>query len=529
MIVEALHRMAGLTFDGTNPRDPAIKELLGLGQKSTAGVDVSSQKVMGIPAVKRAIQIITDKIYGMPWYVFREQEDGREYDKQHPSWMCVSSQANEELDDARLRQILTQYAMLHGNGCAYIERPNGWPNSGEVRLYPLLPDRTKLRRVSERAATAVGDAYLAGQLRYETRIGGQTYSFPETDVLHIRGYGNNAFWGSDLLELMLDAFGGVLAKEDFGNRFFGQGATPAGFIETTGGLDEEAEETFIESLRRSMHGLGSSHKMILLEENMKFHPITIDPQKSQMLEGRQFDVRQIAMIMGIKAHKLIDSANSAFASLEQANQEHRDDDVMPWVNKWRKEYRRKLLSEEQVRSGSHSIDVDDEFLEWVPFRERSSGVVELYNNGLIDKDEGRRKVNFGPSRTSRAKQFRIPSNIVYEDDMAVVPVANTPPGDVETPEDDSDGQTADRESEVIEYFRSKTMTRLTKTSKAKARQGARVFLSWLDGLKVDRVPTVAQKTVDSVFDEFRNAANLAASSATTDEELRSKIDEIWNG
>ncbi|WP_337892750.1 phage portal protein, partial [Mesomycoplasma ovipneumoniae] len=146
----------------------------------------------------------------------------------------------------------------------------------------------------------------------------------------------------------------------------------------------------------------------------------------------------LAMIIGIKVHKLVDGANSAFASLEQANHEHKDDDIVPWVNKWRSEYSEKLLTADERNSMERSIDIDDESLDWVPFSDRARGSVELYNNGLITKDEGRRKVNFGPSKAKRASQYRIPANIVYEDDQALIttqvaPQQQKPQND---PEDD---------------------------------------------------------------------------------------------
>lgn len=535
MIAEALRNMfAGISFDGVHPRDPVIKEILGLGQKSTSGVDVDYRKVLAIPAVKRGVQIVTDKIFGMPWYVFSEHEDGREFAKSHPAWKCVTSQANSDMDDATLRQQLTQWAMLWGNGCAVIYRPPGWPDSGDVELVPLLPDRTQPVRIPQWAAESAENPDMAGQLMYETIIGGEKKLFARSDVIHIKGMGENPFWGANVIDLMCEAFGGVIAKEQFGNRFFGQGANPSGFIEKPGGMDEESEENFVESLRRAMEGLGRAHKIVLLEEGSKFHPITVDPLKSQMIEGRQFDVRIIAMCIGIKPHKLIDGANSAFASLEQANQEHKDDDILPWINKWRKEYNTKLLTDDQRFAGTYSIDVDDEELEWVPFSERAAGTVELYNNGLINKDEGRRKVNFGPSRTDKAKSFRIPSNIVYEDaeQLPVAPVTTTDSGPAdETPADDEQDASDDNDdgsaaSELETAYLTNIRTRLAKIGQAKAKQGSKAFLTWLDGLEPEAGPGCIQVQIDAVYKSFCESANQIALRATTDGELRRLCDAL---
>lgn len=516
MILETVASMfSAISLSGSHPRDPAVARMLGAGTQNTAGVKVTHEKVMALPAIKRAVQIITDKMFGMPWYVFRELEDGREFDRSHPAWRCVNLMANSELDAPTFRQQMVQWALIWGNGCAYIDRSG--PN---IELIPLLPDRTQIARVSPLLAEKVGDPMQAGRLVYKTKIGEDVKLFDYGDILHIKGLGVNPYWGSDLVELMTECFGGAMAKDEFSNRFFSNGANPVGFITMDGALDEEAEATYMQSLSKAMSGLGKAHKLILLEEGAKFVPVTIDPQKSQMLEGKQFDIRLLAMAIGIKVHKLIDGANSAFASLEQANHEHKDDDILPWVNKFRVQYDRKLLSGDQLESGSHSIDVDDEMLDWVSFSERASGSVELYNNGLITKDEGRRKVNFGPSKSARAGDYRIPSNIVYEDDQQLV----SPPQPRQDPDDNDENEQeqAVNYSDVAEAY----LDRMEKRITAQARQKAKVpseFLAWLDSLKPEEGPKSIQPRIDQLYGEIIQRLNSLAASATTAEELQNAI------
>jgi HK97 family phage portal protein len=483
--------------------------MLGMGRENSAGVSVTHEKVMALPAIKRGVQIITDKMFGMPWYVFEEMADGRTWNRKHPAWRCVHSMANSEIDAPTLRQQLTQWALTWGNGCAYIDRT---ADSGHIELIPLLPDRTQLVRITPEMAERVGDPSEAGRLVYKTTIGGDVQLLDRGDVLHIKGLGPNPYWGWDLIDLMTECFGGAMAKDEFSNRFFSNGANPVGFITMDGSLDEESEETYMQSLTKGMQGLGKAHKLILLEEGAKFTPVTIDPQKSQMLEGKQFDIRLLAMAIGIKVHKLVDGANSAFASLEQANHEHKDDDILPWVNKFRVQYDRKLLSSDELESGQTSIDVDDETLDWVPFSERASGSVELYNNGLITKDEGRRKVNFGPSKAARAKDFRIPSNIVYEADQSLVaPPANQP-----------QQPAAIDHSDVATAYLDKIEKRLIAQAKTKAKN-PKDFLEWLDGLEAEDGPQSIQPKIEELYSVTIKRLNELAETKTTAEELVNAI------
>lgn len=528
MIAEAFSTMASLFLDGANPRDPNIRKILGVGQSTKAGVRIDHDSVISLPAVKLAVQIITDKMFGMPWYVFEEQEDGREYAMSHPSWKCITRMGNTESSAAAVRQQLTQWAMLHGNGIAAIYRPN-WP-SGPVEILPLCPDRTDLVRLTGLGGLS-GDLYGPGELRYRTWIKDKPFYFARDEVIHIKGLGPNIYWGWSIFELMKEAIGGIAAKDDFTQRYFGQGAQPAGFIEMPGTLDEEAEENYISSLKQAMHGLGNAHKFVLLEEGAKFHETSFDPQKSQMLEARQFDIRTLAQIVGIKVHKLIDGANSAFASLEQANHEHIEDDIKPWINKWRVEYNDKLLLESQKDLMSHSIDIDDEALDYISYADKASGAVETYNNGLTTKDESRRKLNYGPSRSNRAKQFRIPANIVFEDDQAMVstqPGRNNDNQNVQLTEARIAEMKAEAKSiallkEVSEAYLKNILTRLQKQAEAKAAKSSKDFLGWVDSLATEAGPAAIQVEIDTLYSGFRDRINTLAEKATSEEELRALL------
>lgn len=510
MIADAIRgffQSAAESINPVHPRDPALAKMFGLGSGTFSGIDVTHDKVAALPAVIRGVTIISSAMRKMPFYVFRESEEGRTWDKSHPSWQAVAVKPHPNITRGTFRENLNSWAMLWGNAYAYIDRPN-WPQ-GPISLIPMLPDRTFPYRVSRSGSATDNLEDEDGMLRFATRVGGELRTFDESEVLHVHGIGPNPYIGWDIVELMKETFGGAIANQQFGNRFFGQGANPAGFVMMDGSLEEEEEENFMASLQKAMSGLAKSHKVVLLEEGAKFQALTVDPQKAQFLEGKQFDVRQLAMSIGIKVHKLIDGANSSYASLEQGNQEHRDDDVIPWVGRWSEEMEDKLLTERQKQEGTHSIGVDDEAMTWVPFRERASGVVELYNNGLIEKDEGRRKVNFGPSGANRAKDFRIPSNIVYEDDAALIPASE--PDDETTPDESS------KFAEVATAYLARIAVRLQKAANSKAAKGSKEFIAWVDGLTTEAGPESLQPMIDELYTSVSMTCNRVTRTATEDE------------
>lgn len=514
-MIGGLATMAGFTVDPQSIRDPALAKTFGLGMGTDAGVTVDHENVMALPAVVRAVNIISNGVAKTPFYVFKTEGKSKTWDMEHPSWDVVTRKPCTDITDDAFRQTMTAWAMLYGNAVAYIRRPN-WPQSGEgMELIPLMPHRTTLVRISRgmvQRYPLIEDRL--GKLYIQTWIDNKLRTFAYSECFHIRGLGMNPYWGIDVVECLREAFGGVMASQEFGHRFYGKGANPAGFIEMPAGLDEEAEENFVESIRRGSEGMGKAHRFMLLEEGAKFHQWTIDPDKAQFLEGKQFDVRTIAMILGVKVHKLIDSANTSFSSLESANQEHRDDDLVPWLNRWKKQMSDKLLTTSQQRTMSHSIDVDDESLHWAPFAERAEGVVKLYHGGLIDKDEGRRRVNFGPAESEYSARFLKPLNHEWEDAPTVQrPQSGPPPSEPQPdPEPDAEPETESgpgdtRFEQVAEAYLDRIAKRLAKTATAKTAKGGAIVCEWVDLLRPESGPEVIQPQIDSLFGDFAAVVN----------------------
>ena len=98
-------------------------------------------------------------------------------------------------------------------------------------------------------------------------------------------------------------------------------------------------------------GLGQAHRWMVLEEGSDFKPLNLPPEHAQMLQTLEHKTRDIANVIGIQPHKLGDTARKSYNSLEQSNQEHLDDDLDPWLQKWEEELSNKLLTAEEKSSG----------------------------------------------------------------------------------------------------------------------------------------------------------------------------------
>ena len=204
------------------------------------------------------------------------------------------------------------HLLLWGNAYAQIIR-NG---KGEViALYPLMPDRMNVDR----------DEW--GQLYYEYTVSGDDAPINKdskvrlspSDVLHIPGLGFDGLVGYSPIAMAKNAIGLAIATEEYGSKFFANGAAPSGVLEHPGTIKDPSRVR--ESWQQTFGGSHNSNKIAVLEEGMKYTPISISPEQAQFLETRKFQINEIARIFRVPPHMVGDLEKSSFSNIEQQSLE----------------------------------------------------------------------------------------------------------------------------------------------------------------------------------------------------------------
>ena len=139
-----------------------------------------------------------------------------------------------------------------------------------------------------------------------------------SDVLHVPGLGFDGLVGYSPIAMAKNAIGLAIATEEYGAEFFANGATPGGILEYPGTVKNP--EAVRESWTKGFSG-NNSHKVAVLEEGMKYTPISISPNEAQFLETRKFQIDEIARIFRVPPHMVGDLEKSSFSNIEQQSLE----------------------------------------------------------------------------------------------------------------------------------------------------------------------------------------------------------------
>lgn len=80
----------------------------------------------------------------------------------------------------------------------------------------------------------------------------------------------------------------AMATEDYGASFFANGAAPGGVLEHPGTIKDPSRVR--QSWQATFGGARNSNKVAVLEEGMKYTPISVSPEQAQVLDPRKFQI-----------------------------------------------------------------------------------------------------------------------------------------------------------------------------------------------------------------------------------------------
>jgi HK97 family phage portal protein len=306
---------------------------------STAGKNVNERSSMQMTAVYSCVRILAESVAGLPLHLYRyTKEGGKEKAIDHSLYRLLHDEPNPEMSSFVFRETLMTHLLLWGNAYAQIIR-NG---KGEIiALYPLMPNKMTVDRDDK------GRLYYRYQHSADEAdtMKASSVILSSSDVLHIPGLGFDGLVGYSPIAMAKNAIGMAIACEEYGAKFFANGAAPSGVLEHPGTIKDPTRVR--ESWQNTFGGSANSNKVAVLEEGMKYTPIGISPEQAQFLETRKFQINEIARIFRVPPHMVGDLEKSSFSNIEQQSLEFVKYTLEPWVIRWEQSITRSLLTSDE--------------------------------------------------------------------------------------------------------------------------------------------------------------------------------------
>ena len=317
---------------------------------TTSGKTVTERSAMQMTAVYSCVRILSEAVAGLPLHLYKYTDSGgKAMALDHSLYRLLHDEPNPEMSSFVFRETLMTHLLLWGNAYAQIIR-NG--KNEIVALYPLMPNKMSVDRDEN------GRLYYTYYRGSDEAIKNKEFAvmLQPSDVLHIPGLGFDGLVGYSPIAMAKNAIGMAIACEEYGAKFFANGAAPGGVLEHPGTIKDP--QRVRESWQSTFGGSGNANKIAVLEEGMKYTPIGISPEQAQFLETRKFQINEIARIFRVPPHMVGDLEKSSFSNIEQQSLEFVKYTLDPWVIRWEQSIQRSLLNSEEKKKYFAKFNVE---------------------------------------------------------------------------------------------------------------------------------------------------------------------------
>lgn len=300
------------------------------GLRSISGVPVTPESTLSIAAVWSGINCIANPIAAMKLPIYKRTKSGKTEDPKNSIYDLLGYRANPVTTSLKFRQTLMFHALLYGNGYAEIVRDKA---TGDVlELWNLTPGTVTVQRVSKRKFI-----YLVEGRRVL-----------QENIIHISQIGFEGIVGYAMHDIGRETIGLTKATELYGAGFFGNGASPGGFITTDKNMKPNDRINFEAELNRESQGVENAHKLKVLQPGMSWNVSSVPPEAAQFLATRKFQREEIALLLNIDPARI--GAAPKPTDIESYNRSFWNETLWPWVELIENEINTKLFSDVDRRT-----------------------------------------------------------------------------------------------------------------------------------------------------------------------------------
>lgn len=337
----------------------------------------TTEKSMLLSTVYRCVEVISDSVAQLPLEPYRIDSNGYKIKfTSHPTYKLLNKEPNPRMTRFDFIKVMIVSTLLKGNGYAYIERDNKGNAQGLHFIPAELVTINRPKSLSEAVSYSI-----AGLGTVES-----------CNMVHIKNFSYDGIEGVSTLRHARNTLGLSTDAESHAAGFFKGGANLAGILKSQTNLNSQQKNELKRSWQLAFSpATGTPNGVAVLEGNLSFEPITVNPTDAQLLETRQFNVVDICRFFGVSPVKAFDLSKSSYSTVEATNLSFLTETLSPLLEKIELEFERKLYKP----SEKDSIDVrfDTAMLLRADKQSLANYYQTLFNIGVVSPNDIRKQLD----------------------------------------------------------------------------------------------------------------------------------------
>lgn len=344
----------------------------------------TTNKAMLLSTVYRCVDVISDSVAQLPLEPYFIDSSGyKEKHVTHPTYYLLNREPNKVMSRFTFIKTLIISVLLKGNGYAYIERDN---KGNAIALHYLDPDFVTIidKPTLKYSVTGIGNV-------------------EPCNIIHILNFSYDGMRGISTLQHARQTLGLAADSEGHASGFFKGGANLAGILKVQSNLTAKQKTDLKTSWQTAFNAqTGTPNGVAVLEGNMDFQPITVNPVDAQLLETREFNVIDICRFFGVSPVKAFDLSKSSYSTVEATQLAFLTDTLAPLLEKIELEFVRKLYKPSERQNVEVKFDTS------ALLRADKTSLAEYYNKlfqiGVVTINEVRKALDL-PAIDNGDKSF----------------------------------------------------------------------------------------------------------------------------
>lgn len=289
----------------------------------------ANNKAMLLSAVYRCTEVISDSVAQLPLEPYRIDSDGCKIKfTSHPTYNLLNREPNKNMSKFTFLKTMVVSMLLTGNAYALIDRDE----KGNAKALYYIP--TEL-------VTILKPQNITDTISYS--ITGMKNVVEDCNMIHILNFTSDGYEGVSTLTYARKTLGLAMDAEANAEGFFKGGANVAGILKSNAPLTTKQKESLKSSWNSAFNGnTGTPNGVAVLDADLDFQAVTVNPSDAQLLETRQFNVIDICRFFGVSPVKAFDLTKSSYNTIEQMQLAFLTDTLQPLLEKFEGEFQRKL-------------------------------------------------------------------------------------------------------------------------------------------------------------------------------------------
>jgi HK97 family phage portal protein len=269
-----------------------------------AGTYVDRTNALAVPGVWRGVNLISTAIAGLPIDAVRNGQV-------IPTPPILSRPNPPETRFTTIQAAIAS-CIVDGNFFAVLGPLgiNGYPDT----IYPIDPMRVRCK-------------YEDGRRIYEI----DNVRFDQSEILHVPGFTMpGEHFGVGLLTAQRQGLGMSIAVNEYAARYFNGGGTPSLVVHTDNPDLSQEDADLIK--QKIMMQYGGRSREPLVAGGIKIEKMNEDADKSQLVESRQFDLTEIANMLGIPPYYLgAPNSSRTYSNVAEEQLQLLRHSLTPWI------------------------------------------------------------------------------------------------------------------------------------------------------------------------------------------------------